>query len=70
MNLKDYLTALPRSEWEGFAKRAGTTVAYLWQLKGGHSFPSAKKWSVYIKASNGLVTLADLHRELVAREAA
>lgn len=70
MNLIEYLTALPRSEWETFAAKAETTVAYLWQLKGGHRVPTPTKCHLYIKASNGAVTLEDLHPGITGKQVA
>lgn len=64
MNLEEYLASLPKSEWDAFAKRAKTTVKYLWQLKGGHRVPAPASCHKYVEASNGAVTLAELHPEV------
>ncbi len=42
MNLRDYIKSLGPELREDYAHRSGTTVAYLFQLSGGHSKPSGQ----------------------------
>jgi hypothetical protein len=42
MNLHDWMNATTDKEREALAAEARTTVAYLWQLSGGHRSPSKK----------------------------
>lgn len=59
MNLKTYLKGAPRGEAARLAAAVGTTVDYVYQLTGGHRFPS-RKLALRIKAeTNGAVTLDD-----------
>ena len=41
MNVKKWLASASDQEREQLAKKAGTTVGYLWQLSGNHRTPSS-----------------------------
>lgn len=41
MNVKQWLAAATDEEREQVARKAGTTVGYLWQLSGNHRWPSS-----------------------------
>ncbi|WP_286872046.1 hypothetical protein [Spongiibacter sp.] len=41
MNVKQWLATASDQEREQVAKKAGTTVGYLWQLSGNHRTPSS-----------------------------
>jgi DNA-binding transcriptional regulator YdaS (Cro superfamily) len=70
MNIKDYLNTLTPDEREAFAVRAGTTDAYLQQLKGGHSKPSTKLCHKLVAASNGALTLEELRPDVWVQQVA
>lgn len=42
MNIHEWMSKSSISEREELAKRAKTSVAYLWQLSGNHRVPSRK----------------------------
>ena len=59
MDLRTYLKGAPKGETARLAAAVGTTVDYIYQLTGGHRFPS-RKLALRIKAeTNGSVTLED-----------
>lgn len=66
MKLSDYLEFLDASERQAFADRAGTTVDYLQQLKGGHRKPSVELSRRFVSASNGKLKLHELRPDIWA----
>lgn len=67
MDLKTYVNSLDPSAREEYARRAQTTVAYLYQLTGGHRAPSpglAKRLHI---ESGRKVHLAKLRPDIWAR---
>ena len=67
MDLKTFVDSLDPAARDDYARRAGTTVAYLYQLTGGHRAPSpalAKRLHV---ESGQKVKLAKLRPDIWAR---
>lgn len=69
MDCKTFLKSTPIDERERVARRAGTTVAYLKQIAGGHSRPSADLAVRLESASDGRMTREDLLPDLFVRSA-
>lgn len=69
MDLKQYLDTLSVVEREDFAKRCGTTVAYLAQLTGGHRLPSPKLARKFVVESGKTISLAKLRPDIWSRVA-
>lgn len=55
MDIKTYIKTLTPIERAAFAKGVGTSVAYLYQLAGGHRSPSTKLAQKIETVSGGLV---------------
>lgn len=70
MNLKDFLRTLAPDEREAFAEAANTSVAYLYQLAGGHRDASAKMAVKIEKASQGAVTRRELRPDYFFEDSA
>ena len=70
MDAKTFLKSASMQERERVAADAGTTVAYLWQLAGGHSKPSARLAIRLEAASAGKMTREDLLPEFFVRDPA
>lgn len=70
MDCKAFLKSYSIEERERVAKRAGTTVAYLKQIAGGHSRPSADLAVRLELASDGRMTREDLLPDLFVRSLA
>jgi predicted transcriptional regulator len=69
MDLKQFLDTLAPAEREDYAKRAGTTVAYLAQLTGGHRSPSPSLSKRLVAASNNKIKLAKLRPDIWSKVA-
>lgn len=67
MDLKSYVETLEPPEREEYAKRAGTTVAYLYQLTGGHRAPSPQLAKRLHVESGSKVRLSKLRPDIWAR---
>lgn len=70
MDAKDFLRSTDKAERERVAKRANTTVAYLFQLAGKFSRPSADMCLRLESASDGRMTREDLRPDLFLRQSA
>ena len=70
MNVKEFLRSTDKAERECVAKRANTTVAYLFQLAGNFSRPSADMCVRLESASDGRMTREDLRPDLFLRRSA
>lgn len=72
MDLRDFLrsTRDNPAERERVAASAGTSVAYLWQLAGGHSRASADMAVRIEQASGGRITREELRPDLFVRNSA
>lgn len=64
MKLRSFLKSITKAEREDFAKRIGTTPAYLEQLRYGFSKPGAKLCSRIEEASGGKVTREELRPDI------
>lgn len=64
--LREWLRGASDAERERVAKAAATSVAYLWQLAGGHRKPSIELASRLQVASSGTLTLAGLRPDIQA----
>ena len=62
--LKEYLSGLDKAEKESFADRAGTSLAYLYQLSTGHRKSGVGTMVNLEKASNGFLTPSDIRPDL------
>lgn len=67
MDLKQYVDSLEPPDREEYAKRAGTTVAYLYQLTGGHRAPSPGLAKRLHAESGSKVKLSKLRPDIWAR---
>lgn len=67
MDVKEFLRSTDKPERERVAKRANTTVAYLFQLSGGFSRPSATMCLRLETASDGRMTREELRPDLFLR---
>lgn len=66
MQLREWLRGATENERDALAKGAGTSVAYLWQLAGGHRKASIELASRLQAASNGAITVAGLRPDICA----
>lgn len=64
--LREWLHGSTEAERERLAKDAGTSVAYLWQLAGGHRKASIELASRLQGASAGALTIAGLRPDIHA----
>jgi DNA-binding transcriptional regulator YdaS (Cro superfamily) len=64
MDMKTFLKNTSPDEREALANRLGTSVAYFWQIAGGHRKPSALLCRRLEAASGGLISAAELRPEL------
>ena len=64
--LREWLHTANEAEREQLAKDASTSVAYLWQLAGGHRKASIELASRLQAASAGRLTIAGLRPDLPA----
>lgn len=64
MDMRTFLKTTSKTERERVAKEAETTVAYLFQLAGGHREPSVKLAMRLEKASGGLLSRRDLRPDI------
>lgn len=64
MDLKEYVHGLKPVQRERYAKRAGTTVAYLIQLMGGHRRPSVELAKSLSRESGNAVSLTELRPDV------
>lgn len=69
MNLKQWLNKASESERDAVAEKAGTTVAYLWQIAGSHREAGAKlarriSSATEIVTPDRVVTAADLRPDI------
>lgn len=64
MNLRDYIKSLGPERREDYALRSGTTVAYLFQLAGGHSKPSGQLARRLATESGFLVSTQELRPDI------
>jgi len=64
MDLKTYLDERDLPAREAFAKRAGTTYAYLIQLAGGHRAASPKLAKALHKASRCEIALSAIRPDI------
>lgn len=62
--MRTFLKTTSKTERERVAKEAETTVAYLFQLAGGHREPSVKLAMRLEKASGGLLSRRDLRPDI------
>lgn len=60
MKLKDWMKQASDSEREKVAEKSGTTVAYLWQLSGGHRKAGALLCQKIELHTDGQVTRQEL----------
>lgn len=65
-HLRDWLAANTPAARESVAVAAGTSVAHLWQLAGGHRKASAELAERLQEASRGEITIAGLRPDLIA----
>lgn len=64
--LREWLHGATDSERERVAAEAGTSVAYLWQLSGGHRKASIELASRLQFASDGALTVSGLRPDIHA----
>ena len=64
MELRDYFYGLESDDREDYAKRSGTTVAYLIQLIGGHRRPGTELAKALSRESGNEVTLPELRPDV------
>ena len=64
MDMKTFLKKKSRQQREAIADEAGTTVAYLWQIAGGHSKPGAILCRKIEAATKGKVKVAELRPDI------
>lgn len=64
MDMRTFLKTTSKTERERVAKEVETTVAYLFQLAGGHRKPSVKLAMRLEKASGGLLSRRDLRPDI------
>jgi DNA-binding transcriptional regulator YdaS (Cro superfamily) len=70
MDAKNFLRNTDKDERERVARRANTTVAYLFQIAGKFSRPSADMCVRLETASDGRMTREDLRPDLFVRQSA
>lgn len=70
MDAKNFLRSTDKDERERVARRANTTVAYLFQIAGKFSRPSADMCVRLEAASDGRMTREDLRPDLFVRQSA
>ena len=64
--LREWLHGATEADRERLAKEASTSVAYLWQLAGGHRKASIELASRLQAASAGALTIAGLRPDIHA----
>ena len=64
MDLREWLAGASAEERERVAREANSSVAYLWQLAGGHRRPSLEKSLRIEKATGGDLKVEDLRPDL------
>lgn len=64
MDLKQYLDTLQPDQREAYARRAGTTYAYLIQLAGGHRAASPKLAKALHAESRKKIPLSKLRPDI------
>lgn len=64
-HLREWLAKTPADRREAVAAAAGTTIAYLWQLSGGHRKATPEIAARLQDASDGDITIAGLRPDLV-----
>lgn len=64
MDIKTYLRSTNPDERNRVAREAGTTVAYLYQIAGGHRTPGPKMALAIERATSGQVTRSELRPDL------
>lgn len=64
-HLREWLAKTPPDRREEVAKKAGTTVGYLWQLAGGHRKAAPEIAERLQEASEGEITIAGLRPDLI-----
>jgi DNA-binding transcriptional regulator YdaS (Cro superfamily) len=69
MNLRSYLQSLPPTERKRLALRAKTTVAYLYQVAGGHRAVGPKLALAIEQVSGGCVTRHELRPDIFGKAA-
>lgn len=62
--LRDWLAKASTEQRETLAKEARTSVAYLWQLAGGHRKASLKLAKALQDASSGALTIEGLRPDV------
>lgn len=62
--LRDWLGQTNNQEREALAERAGTSVAHLWQLAGGHRKASLELAKRLEDASRGALTIEGLRPDI------
>lgn len=62
--LRDWINSHTDADRQRLADGAGTTVAYLWQLAGGHRKATIEMIAKLHKASYGALTLEGLRPDL------
>lgn len=62
--IRDWLHAAPNAERERVATEAGTSVAYLWQLAGGHRKATFELAARLLAATRGALTLEGMRPDL------
>ena len=60
MDMKNYLKSSSIEDRQKLAEESGTTVAYFWQIAGGHRKPGAMMCRVIEKKSKGKIKAKDL----------
>jgi hypothetical protein len=64
VDLRTYIKALEPEAREVYAKACETTVAYLWQIAGGHSVPSPKLAKLLAANSGNQVSRGQLRPDI------
>jgi transcriptional regulator with XRE-family HTH domain len=64
MNLRDYIKSLGPDGRKEYARRSGTTEAYLFQIAGGHSKPSGQLTRRLAQESGFLVSPQELRPDI------
>lgn len=68
--LRDWLGQTPNPKRQEVADTAGTSVAYLWQLAGGHRKASLEMAKRLQDASAGALTIEGLRPDIFGSKAA
>ena len=68
MNMKQFLNQASPDGREVLAMTIGTTVAYLYQIAGGHSRPGALLCRQIETATHGLVTAEELRPDIFKKK--